>query len=572
MIDKDAHEVEFPSGTTAVSDDLDELNVGDLLIKAEQHVADHEGQPIAQGSPDVAVSAPRPGVEHDTVVVLDFGAQYSQLIARRVRELGVYCELLPFDAPASEIARLQPRAYILSGGGASVYDHGAPTLAPYVVESGLPVLGICYGMHLLAQAHGGSVEPATHREYGPALVRRTVDSPLFAGLGDDLPVWMSHSDKVVALPAGFEVLASSPNAPVAAMGKGTTVGLQFHPEVAHTPQGKEILANFLFKLAGLSPTWSARSFIGGAVEQIREAVGEGRVLCGLSGGVDSSVAAALVHKAIGDRLTCLFVDNGLLRQGEPEDVIETFVRNLHMNLVAVDAADRFLSILEGVSDPEEKRKRIGATFIRVFEEEAEKLGSFDFLAQGTVYPDVIESATPERPQAARIKTHHNVGGLPADMRFKLIEPLRYLFKDEVRQVGIELGLSDEIVWRQPFPGPGLAVRLLGPITRERLDTLRAADAILRHELLTAGLNREVWQAFAVLLPVQSVGVMGDNRTYADVVALRAVTSVDGMTADWAKLPYELLGTMANRIVNEVKHVNRVVYDITSKPPATIEWE
>jgi GMP synthase (glutamine-hydrolysing) len=395
---------------------------------------------------------------------------------------------------------------------------------------------------------------------------------LFAGLEDELPVWMSHGDKVAELPQGFQVLAASPNAPIAAMGRGTTLGLQFHPEVVHTPQGAEILRNFLFRVAGLRPTWSASSFIEGAVGQIRDAVGEGRVLCGLSGGVDSSVASALVHRAVGDRLTCLFVDNGLLRQNERDEVVETFGRNLRMNLVVADASDRFLSALEGVADPEEKRKRIGNTFIRVFEEEAARLGHFEFLAQGTVYPDVIESATPERPSAARIKTHHNVGGLPADLRFKLVEPLRYLFKDEVRRAGLELGLPEEIVWRQPFPGPGLAVRVLGPVSRERLATLRAADAILRHELREGGLEREVWQSFAVLLPIQSVGVMGDNRTYADVVALRAVTSVEGMTADWAKLPYDVLGRISNRIVNEVPHVNRVVYDITSKPPATIEWE
>jgi GMP synthase (glutamine-hydrolysing) len=383
---------------------------------------------------------------------------------------------------------------------------------------------------------------------------------------------MSHGDRVTEPPAGFELLAVSDNAPVAAMGRGQVLGIQFHPEVVHTPQGKEVLSNFLFGVAGLRPTWNSASFIETAIDQIREAVGDGRVLCGLSGGVDSSVAAALVQRAIGDRLVCLFVDNGLLRQDEAAEVVETFGRNMHMNLVAVDAADRFLDRLEGVDDPEEKRKRIGETFIRVFEAEALKLGEFDFLAQGTVYPDVIESASPERPSAARIKTHHNVGGLPKDLRFKLVEPLRYLFKDEVRQVGLELGLPEEIVWRHPFPGPGLAVRLLGPITRERLATLRAADAILRHELREADLMRETWQAFAVLLPVRSVGVMGDYRTYADVVAIRAVSSVDGMTADWAKLPYDLLGRVSSRIVNEVPHVNRVVYDITSKPPATIEWE
>jgi GMP synthase (glutamine-hydrolysing) len=383
---------------------------------------------------------------------------------------------------------------------------------------------------------------------------------------------MSHADRVTVMPEGFETLAASDNAPLAAMGRGSLLGIQFHPEVVHTPQGTQILSNFLFNVAGLRPTWTAHSFVTTAIEQIRLAVGDGRVLCGLSGGVDSSVAAALVHRAIGDHLTCLFVDNGLLRQNEAQEVVDTFGRNMHMNLVAVDASDRFLSHLEGVSEPEEKRRIIGNTFIRVFEEESAKLGEFNFLAQGTVYPDVIESAAPERATAQRIKTHHNVGGLPKDLRFTLVEPLRYLFKDEVRRVGLDLGLPEEIVWRHPFPGPGLAVRVLGPVTRERLSTLREADAIVRAELKAANLNREIWQAFAVLLPVQSVGVMGDNRTYADVAAIRAVSSVDGMTADWAQVPYDVLARMSSRIVNEVRGVNRVVYDITSKPPATIEWE
>lgn len=554
--------------TREIVEDEDQA-VSTLLIQAEETVAEKEGvsEPAAP-----KVVAPRPGIEHDTVIVLDFGSQYTQLIARRVRELGVYCELLPHDAPYAEISRLNPRAFILSGGPASAYEDGAPALPSYVIESNLPVLGICYGMQLLTLAYGGTVEPATRREYGPARVRRISDSPLFSGLGDDWPVWMSHGDRVTRLPEGFEAIASSDNSTCAAMSRGTTLGLQFHPEVVHTPQGSEMLSNFLFRIAGLNATWTPSSFIEGAIEQIRSSVGEGRVLCGLSGGVDSSVAATLVHRAIGDRLTCLFVDNGLLRQGEADEVVETFGRHLRMNLVAVDASELFLTSLESVADPEEKRKRIGATFIRVFEEEAAKLGHFEFLAQGTVYPDVIESASPERPSATRIKTHHNVGGLPVDLRFKLVEPLRYLFKDEVRRVGLELGLPEEIVWRQPFPGPGLAVRLLGPVSRERLRTLQLADAIVRAELHGADLGRDIWQAFAVLLPIQSVGVMGDNRTYADVVAVRAVTSVDGMTADWAQLPYEVLARISNRIVNEVPHVNRVVYDITSKPPATIEWE
>ncbi len=519
------------------------------------------------GNPQSAIHIPQ-----SVVAVLDFGSQYTQLIARRVRELGVYSELISSDAPISEIERLDPAAYILSGGPMSVYEPGAPQLPEYVLESGKPVLGICYGMQLITHALGGHVAPAQHREYGPALVRRTGDSPLFHNLDSDLQVWMSHGDRIESMPEGFVALASSANAPLAAMGKGNILGIQFHPEVVHTPKGKEILANFLFNVVGLQPTWTTASFIEDSIRQIRDTVGDGRVLCGLSGGVDSSVAAALVHRAIGDQLTCLFVDNGLLRQSEAEQVVETFGRHMHMNLVAVDASDRFITALEGVSEPEEKRKRIGATFIRVFESESAKLGHFEFLAQGTLYPDVIESATPERPNAARIKTHHNVGGLPADLKFKLVEPLRYLFKDEVRRVGFELGLPEEIVGRQPFPGPGLAVRLLGPVSRPRLETLRAADAIVRAELHAAGLDREIWQFFAALLPIQSVGVMGDFRTYADVVAVRAVTSSDGMTADWAQIPYDVLARISSRIVNEVPHVNRVVYDITSKPPATIEWE
>lgn len=509
------------------------------------------------------------------VVVLDFGSQYTQLIARRVRELGIYSELLTHDAPMSEIERLEPAAYILSGGPASVYEEGAPQLPDYVLESGKPVLGICYGMQLITRALGGEVAPAQHKEYGPAIIRRTGESPLFHGLESDLQVWMSHGDRIESMPEGFEILASSTNAPYAAMGRGNVLGIQFHPEVVHTPQGNAVLSNFLFNVAHIEKNWSPQSFIENAIEQIRAQVGDKRVLCGLSGGVDSAVAAALIHKAIGDKLTCLFVDNGLLRLNEAEEVVEVFGRNLHMDLVTVDASDRFLEALAGVSDPEEKRKKIGATFIRVFEAKTAKLeqaAHYEFLAQGTLYPDVIESATPERPNAARIKTHHNVGGLPADLQFKLVEPLRYLFKDEVRRVGLELGLPEEIVWRQPFPGPGLAVRVLGPVSKPRLDTLRAADAIVRAELKAAGLDRIIWQSFAVLLPIQSVGVMGDYRTYADVVAIRAVTSSDGMTADWAQIPYDVLGKISSRIVNEVPHVNRVVYDVTSKPPATIEWE
>ncbi len=511
----------------------------------------------------------------ETVVILDFGSQYSQLIARRVREAHVYCELLPWDAPRQDVERLAPKGFILSGGPASVYQPGAPTLPDYVLEMGVPVLGICYGMQLLAQALGGRVAPAGRREYGPAQIELTeVSTPLFASLGRKLSVWMSHGDRIETPPPGFAVLAHSSNSPIAAMGDVTRklYGLQFHPEVAHTPQGGEILRRFVIQVCGCSGSWTPGTFIEEIVPAIREQVGEGRVLCALSGGVDSSVTAALVHRAVGDQLTCIFVDHGLLRQGEAAQVLDTFRRHMGLRVVFVDAAQRFLGRLAGVVDPEEKRRIIGQEFVRVFEEEAGKLGRVDFLAQGTLYPDVIESAHPERKAAGRIKTHHNVGGLPPDMQFELVEPLRYLFKDEVRAVGRALGLPEEIVQRQPFPGPGLAIRIIGEVTPERLRVLRAADAIVREEISGAGLAEEVWQYFAVLTPVQTVGVMGDGRTYQHLVAVRAVTSVDGMTADWARLPHDLLGRIAARIVNEVPGVNRVVYDVTSKPPATIEWE
>lgn len=508
----------------------------------------------------------------ETVVVLDFGGQTAQLIARRVRECHVYCELLPHDVPLEQVERLAPRGIILSGGPASVYEPGAPQLPDWVLASGLPVLGICYGMQLMAHALGGRVESGTRREYGPARVTATAATGLFADLPAELEVWMSHGDNILALPDGFVELAHSHNGHLAAMAREHLVAVQFHPEVAHTTRGIDLLRNFLYGACGLSGNWTAGSFIDQAVDDVRQQVGAGRVLLGLSGGVDSAVAAALIHRAVANQLTCVFVDNGLLRLGERASVVEVFQRNFGLQLVVVDAADRFLERLSGVVDPERKRKLIGAEFVRIFEAEAAKLGHFDFLAQGTLYPDVIESTTADTKATHRIKTHHNVGGLPADMRFRLIEPLRWLFKDEVRAVGLQLGLPEEIVYRQPFPGPGLAVRCLGAITDTRLATLRAADAIVRDEIDRSPMVREVWQYFAVLLPVESVGVMGDGRSYAQAIAVRAVSSADAMTADWARLPHELLARISNRIVNEVAGVNRVVYDITSKPPATIEWE
>ncbi len=509
------------------------------------------------------------------LAILDFGSQYTQLIARRVREAHVYCELFPWDAPPEEVLALKPRGFIFSGGPASVYTAGAPRLPDYVLAQSVPVLGICYGMQLLVHRLGGRVAPAARREYGPAEVTLTADVPLLFPLSSDPRVWMSHGDRIEAVPPGFEVLAHSTNSPVAAMGdlERRLYGLQFHPEVVHTVRGREILRCFAVEVCGCVPDWTPAAFIEQAVTTIRTQVGAGRIVCGLSGGIDSAVTATLVHRAVGDQLTCIFVNTGLLRRGEPGQVVRTFQNRLGMRLVPVDATEEFLSALNGVTDPEQKRRIIGERFIRVFEREARRLGEASFLAQGTLYPDVIESRGPERRAAACIKTHHNVGGLPADMSFELVEPLRYLFKDETRAVGEALGLPDEIVWRQPFPGPGLAVRILGEVTWERLETLRAADAILLEELGAAGLLRgATQQAFAVLLPVRSVGVMGDGRTYQHVVAIRAVTTEDFMTADWARLDHELLARISNRIVNEVPEVNRVVYDVTSKPPATIEWE
>lgn len=510
----------------------------------------------------------------DTVIVLDFGSQYNQLIARRVRECNVYCELLPHDTPWDTLAKLKPKGFILSGGPSSVYDSDAPQLPVGILESGIPILGICYGMQIMAQKLGGIVAPGERREYGHAVLQITKkEHPLFQGMPDSTTVWMSHGDHVVNLPLGFESLAQTENSPVAAMANEQgLVGLQFHPEVVHTPLGKEILKNFLYKVCGCAGNWTPKNFVRESVEKIRNTVGTGKVLCGLSGGVDSAVAATLIHEAIGDQLVCVFVNNGLLRKGEAELTLETFRKNMKVNVVYVDATDRFLAKLEGITDPEAKRIRIGEEFIRVFEAEARALGKIEFLAQGTLYPDVIESVTPESKASAKIKTHHNVGGLPADMTFKLVEPLRYLFKDEVREVGLALGLPEEMVYRQPFPGPGLAIRIIGEVNRDRLETLREADAIVTEEIRKAGLNRQLWQSFAILTSVKSVGVMGDGRTYGYLVAIRAVTSEDAMTADWARLPYDLLAGMSNRIVNEVSAVNRVVYDISSKPPATIEWE
>lgn len=510
--------------------------------------------------------------DFDTIVVLDFGSQYSQLIARRIRDAGVYSVLLPWDTPPDEIARLAPKGIILSGGPASVYEPGAPTLPEWVLSSDEPVLGICYGMQLIARALGGDVESASRREYGQASIEVTSPSPLFRGLPGSLDVWMSHGDHVTRVPDSFTPIANSANAPIAGMSDGRRFGIQFHPEVAHTPLGKDLLRNFLVEICGCRTDWTAEHFIDSAVRQIRETVGGGRVLLGLSGGVDSSVAAALIHRAIGDRLTPVFVDNGLLRQGESKLVREVFGRNFGMNLVFVDASERFLDRLKGVEDPEQKRKIVGEEFIRAFEAESDRNGPFDFLAQGTLYPDVIESTSADTKAAAKIKTHHNVGGLPDDLRFPLVEPLRYLFKDEVREVGRALGLPSEIVDRQPFPGPGLSVRIIGEVTAEDLALLRPADAIVREEIERAILDQPVWQFFSVLLPVRSVGVMGDYRTYGRVCAIRAVTSEDAMTADWARLPYDVLARISSRIVNEVHGITRVVYDVSSKPPATIEWE
>jgi GMP synthase (glutamine-hydrolysing) len=511
-------------------------------------------------------------VTHDqTVFVVDYGAQYAQLIARKVRECKVYSEIIPHDTPVADIERMKPRGLIFSGGPMSVYEEGAPSVDPAVFELGVPILGICYGMQLMARTLGGTVERTGSREYGKTELSVTDEGVLLEELPLEQVVWMSHGDKVTSAPSGFKATAHTAASPVAAMespGRGL-YGVQFHPEVVHTPAGMDILKNFLYKACDCLPTWTMSSIIEDSVADIKERVGGEKIICGLSGGVDSSVAAVLVHKALGDQLTCVFVDHGLLRANEAEEVVETFGRHMSMNPIHVDSRERFLRRLEGVLDPEVKRKTIGEEFIRVFEEVAAELKDTKFLVQGTLYPDIIESGTRD---AARIKSHHNVGGLPEEMDFELIEPLRALFKDEVRAVGEELGLPEEIVWRQPFPGPGLAVRIIGEVTAERLEILRKADAIVTEEIKRANLYREIWQSFAVLPCIKSVGVMGDGRTYAYPIVLRAVTSEDAMTADWARIPHEVLERISSRVINEVDGVNRVAYDISSKPPATIEWE
>ena len=525
----------------------------------------------------------------DTIVILDFGSQYAQLIARTVREVSVYCELYPWDTDPQQVMHLNPKGFILSGGPASVYDPGTPQIPAYVLKSALPILGICYGMQALTHALGGRVASSRDKEYGLAQLRTAYPNPLLPP--GEQRVWMSHGDRIEQPPAGFLPLAETANSPIAAMGdlERSYYGVQFHPEVRHTPQGKEILRRFVVGICQARPDWTPESIILEGVKRIQQQVGGERVLSAISGGVDSSVATALVHRAVGDQLVAIFVDNGLMRQGEVAQVVEVFRRNLGVELIAVNSVYNFMEALRGVEEPESKRKVIGELFIRTFEEQARQLSSSQanegsiprFLVQGTIYPDVVESSAPDRSKAARIKTHHNVGGLPEDMHFQLVEPLRYLFKDEVRAVGEALGLPPELVWRQPFPGPGLAVRCLGEVNSQRLERLRAADAILTEELAEAGLlhmrqedglEGGTAQAFAVLLPVRSVGVMGDQRTYEETIVLRAVTTEDFMTADWARLPHDLLARISNRIVNEVAGVNRVVYDITSKPPATIEWE
>jgi GMP synthase (glutamine-hydrolysing) len=532
---------------------------------------------IAKGQSGTQVSAANkaiPGAASEAIIVLDFGSQYNLLIARRVREAQVYCELVPHDTPWEKIAPLNPKGFILSGGPSSVYDKDAPLAPAYVYEKGLPVLGICYGMQAITQQLGGKVSPGTRKEYGHAMLHISDrSSPLFQGLPEATPVWMSHGDRIEEFPPGFKALAYTENSPYAVIGNGKNIfGLQFHPEVVHTAEGKNIIRNFVHNICGCRNSWTMSNFINESLANIKKLVGSGKVINALSGGVDSSVVATLIHKAVGDQLTCIFVNGGVLRKDEAERTLKVFKNNLGMKVVYVNAVDRFLGRLKGVTDPEQKRKIIGEEFIRVFEDEAKKIGKVDFLGQGTLYPDVIESISSVSTVSAKIKSHHNVGGLPERMTLKLLEPLRFLFKDEVRQLGKELGLPEEMVWRQPFPGPGLAIRCIGEVTREKLEILRNADAVLMEEIKNADLYRRLWQSFVVLTDVRSVGVMGDFRTYSYMAAVRAVTSEDAMTADWARLPYDLLARISNRIVNEVPGINRVVYDITSKPPSTIEWE
>jgi len=541
---------------------------GDIEVSTYLEIAKELG-----GEQPSEARAGIPSAEREAIIVIDFGSQYSLLIARRIRECQVYCELVNPDTPWEKIAPLNPKGFILSGGPASVYAPDAPLAPAYIYESHLPIMGICYGMQVLAHQLGGQGTRGGKHEYGHAILHLSAaDSPLFTDLPSSSPVWMSHGDKIEKLPPDFTDLAYTENSPLAVMGKDDKIfGLQFHPEVAHTPEGKKILKNFVYQVCGCKGNWTMSNFIQDSLASIQQQVGRGKVINALSGGVDSAVVATLIHRAIGDQLTCIFVNHGMLRREEVERTFNVFRLNLGMNIVYVDASQRFLKRLKGVIDPETKRKAVGGEFIHVFEEEAKKIGKVDFLAQGTLYPDVIESAS-TASAAAKIKTHHNVGGLPARMTLKLLEPLRYLFKDEVRKVGLALELPEEMVWRQPFPGPGLAIRIIGEVTQEKIEILQAADWVVMSEIKKANLYRQLWQSFAILTDVKSVGVMGDYRTYGYLVAVRAVTSEDAMTADWSRLPYDVLARISSRIVNEVPGVNRVVYDITSKPPSTIEWE
>ena len=545
----------------------------DLEVSAYLEISQEKAGNLSKRDPSTSP-------QRESILVIDFGSQYSRLIARRIRESKVYCEIVTHEVDWEQVKSLNPKGVVLSGGPASVYDEGAPLAPAWVFDCGLPVLGICYGMQTMVHQLGGKVAKSQKREYGHAVLHQnssmdfyTDSQRLLEGLPSSLPVWMSHADRITELPPGFKSKAYTDNAPIAMIGNDNgMLGIQFHPEVAHTPQGEDIIKNFLYKICRMGELWTSGNFVTDTVERIKQQVGQGKVICALSGGVDSAVAATLVHKAIGDQLTCIFVNNGLMRKDEPERVKETFEQFMNVNLVYSESSDRFISALKDVVDPEKKRKIIGAEFINVFDEEANRLGEVNFLTQGTLYPDVIESQSNENSVSATIKTHHNVGGLPDHMNLELVEPLRYLFKDEVREVGLELGLPEEMVYRQPFPGPGLAIRIMGTVTTEKLDILRSADWIVMDEIKKNGLYRELWQSFAVLTGSRSVGVTGDFRTYGHVVAIRAVSSDDAMTADWARLPYDVLSKISNRIANEVKDVNRIVYDITSKPPGTIEWE